>query len=45
MQDLSDRISEALAKEEARAELFASYVRTRLLIVLTTIALLNRPCH
>ena len=43
MQDLSDRISDALAKEEARAELFASYVRLALLIVLTTIALVNAP--
>ncbi len=43
MQDLSDRISDALAKEEARAELFASYVRLVLLIVLTTIALVNAP--
>ena len=43
MQDLADRISEALTKEEARAELFASYVRLLLLIVLTTIALLNAP--
>ncbi len=43
MQELSERITEALAKEEARAELFASYVRLVLLIVLTTIALLNAP--
>ncbi len=43
MQELSDRISEALAKEEVRAELFANKVRITLLIVLTTIALLNAP--
>jgi serine phosphatase RsbU (regulator of sigma subunit) len=43
MQDLAERITEALAKEEARAELFASYVRLVLLVVLTTIALVNAP--
>jgi serine phosphatase RsbU (regulator of sigma subunit) len=43
MQELSDRISEALAKEEVRAELFANNVRIVLLIVLTAIALLNAP--
>jgi serine phosphatase RsbU (regulator of sigma subunit) len=43
MQELSDRISDALAKEEARAELFANNVRLLLLVVLATIALLNAP--
>lgn len=43
MPDLSDRISDALAKEEVRAELFANNVRVILLVVLTTIALLNVP--
>ena len=43
MQDLADRINDALAKEEARAELFASYVRLVLLVVLATIALVNAP--
>jgi serine phosphatase RsbU (regulator of sigma subunit) len=41
MQELSDRISEALAKEEARAEQFANNVRLILLFALTTTALLN----
>jgi serine phosphatase RsbU (regulator of sigma subunit) len=41
MQELSERISEALAKEEARAERFANNVRLILFIVLTTVALLN----
>lgn len=41
MQELTERISEALAKEEARAEQFANNVRLILLIVLTAVALLN----
>ena len=43
MSELSERISDALAKEEVRAELFANKVRITLLVVLTTIALLNAP--
>ncbi len=41
MQELGERISDALAKEEARAEQFANVVRFILLIVLTTVAVLN----
>jgi len=41
MQELTERISEALAREELRAEQFANNVRLILLIVLTTVALLN----
>jgi serine phosphatase RsbU (regulator of sigma subunit) len=41
MQDLSERIREALANEEARAEEFANSVRFILLVVLTAVALLN----
>jgi serine phosphatase RsbU (regulator of sigma subunit) len=41
MQELTERISGALAKEEARAEQFANNVRILLLIVLTAVALLN----
>ena len=41
MEELSDRISQALANEEARAEQFANRVRFALLIVLTFLALLN----
>src|SRR3990172_5718099 len=41
MQELTDRIGEALAKEEARAEQFANNVRFILLAVLTTVALVN----
>ncbi len=41
MQELSERISEALVKEETRAERFANNVRFFLLIVLTAVALLN----
>jgi serine phosphatase RsbU (regulator of sigma subunit) len=41
MQELSSRISEALAKEEVQAEVFANNVRIVLLLLLTTIALLN----
>lgn len=43
MSELPDRISDALAKEEVRAEIFANNVRIILLVVLTTIALLNAP--
>ena len=41
MQDLTERISEALAKEEARAERFSSSVRLILLILLSVVAFLN----
>ena len=41
MQNLNERISEALSKEEARAELFANNVRLILLGILTVISLLN----
>lgn len=43
MKDLTERLNRALAKEEARAERFASIVRLVLLIVLTVVALLNLP--
>ena len=41
MQELTERISEALAREEARAEQFANNVRLVFLIVLTSVAVLN----
>lgn len=41
MQELTERISEAFAREEARAERFANSVRFILLVVLTIVALLN----
>ena len=41
MQELTERINQALANEEARAEQFANNIRLILLIVLTAIALLN----
>ena len=41
MQELRERISEALAREEAQAERFANNVRLALLLVLTTVASLN----
>lgn len=41
MKELADRINRALAKEEARAERFANNVRLILLIVLTSVALIN----
>jgi serine phosphatase RsbU (regulator of sigma subunit) len=41
--DLSDRINEALAREEARAERFANNVRLVLLSVLGVIGILNIP--
>jgi serine phosphatase RsbU (regulator of sigma subunit) len=41
MQELNERISEALAKEETRAERFANGVRFMLLIILTVVAFLN----
>ena len=41
MGDVTDRINNALAKEETRAERFANGVRFILLFVLTTIAILN----
>ncbi|MDP1676187.1 MAG: PP2C family protein-serine/threonine phosphatase [Bacteroidota bacterium] len=41
MEELTDRINRALAKEEARAERFANSVRFILLSILTAIALLN----
>ena len=43
MQELHQRIGEALAKEEARAEQFANYVRLILLIILGVIASVNAP--
>jgi serine phosphatase RsbU (regulator of sigma subunit) len=43
MRELEERISRALAKEEARAERFANNIRTILLVVLTVIVLLNAP--
>ena len=43
MQELTDRISQALAKEEERAERFANSVRLVLLGVLTVVAVLNAP--
>jgi serine phosphatase RsbU (regulator of sigma subunit) len=41
MEELADRINRALAKEEARAERFANNIRLILLIVLTSVALIN----
>lgn len=41
MEEVTTRISEALAKEEARAERFANRARLILLLILTSIALLN----
>ncbi|HGJ65346.1 TPA: hypothetical protein ENS27_08160, partial [bacterium] len=41
MQELTERITEALAKEELRAEQFANNARLIFLIILTIIALLN----
>jgi serine phosphatase RsbU (regulator of sigma subunit) len=41
MQDLTERINQALEKEEARAERFANNVRLILLILLTAVAVLN----
>ena len=41
MQPLADRISEALRREEARAEKFANDVRLVFLIILSAVALLN----
>ena len=41
MQELTDRINRALAKEEARAERFANAVRLILLALLTAIAIAN----
>ncbi|MBI5019970.1 MAG: serine/threonine-protein phosphatase [Ignavibacteriales bacterium] len=41
MQELTERISNALAKEEARAEFYANSGRVTFLIIMTFIALLN----
>jgi serine phosphatase RsbU (regulator of sigma subunit) len=41
MEDLTNRINEALAREEERAERFASSARLTLLALLTVIAILN----
>ena len=43
MEGLTERISQALAAEEAKAENFANTVRFILLLVLSTVALLNAP--
>src|SRR3990172_2326269 len=41
MQELTERIGKAFAREEARAERLANSVRLILLVVLTTVAFLN----
>ncbi len=43
MEDLTARIGDALAKEEARAEQFANHVRLTLIILLAIVAVLNSP--